>query len=157
MAPDNNSKQTIPNKLPELLINELSRSPSNGRHAVDSSVFCVQFTPAQSQWLISGRGWTDRGAPAGGICIWIAELRALGWWDLAPRAPSSPLEDCAATATFFVKLRSVHPRLTNPPVIAHGAWREQRTNNDRELIRTTRELVRTTIYERELTRELRCS
>ena len=40
------SAQTYPNKLPELLIkSELSRSPSNGRHAF----FCVQFTPAQSQ------------------------------------------------------------------------------------------------------------
>ena len=38
------SAQTYPNKLPELLIkSELSRSPSNGRHAF----FCVQFTPAQ--------------------------------------------------------------------------------------------------------------
>ena len=37
------SAQTYPNKLPELLIkSELSRSPSNGRHAF----FCVQFIPA---------------------------------------------------------------------------------------------------------------
>ena len=40
------SAQINPNKLPELHIkSELSRSPSNGRHAF----FCVQFTPAQSQ------------------------------------------------------------------------------------------------------------
>ena len=43
------SAQTYPNKLPELLIkSELSRSPSNGRHAF-YAFFCVQFTPAQSQ------------------------------------------------------------------------------------------------------------
>ena len=53
--------QTIPNKLPELLIDLSSQGPhlmANGRHA--AGLFCVQFTPAQSQWLISGRGWGPR-------------------------------------------------------------------------------------------------
>jgi len=102
------SVQTTPNKLPELLpvIWALKAPIQWAPH-----FFCVQFTPAQSQWLISGEGWGLGCLPITlGIAVWAIhviscsdEHKVTGTGRLANAAVLKRFENIGALGPLKVK------------------------------------------------------